>query len=92
MSLIYKPIGIVIGFLSGMIVARPVFNQVWGIIDEEEPPVATTRDTPWQKLLLAAAVQGMVYKVVRVFVDRGLAKGFSYLTGTWPGEKRPDKT
>jgi hypothetical protein len=91
MTLLYKPIGIVLGILSGIVVARPIFNQVWGIIDEEEPPEPTTRDTRWQKLMLAAAVQGMVYRIVRVFVDRQLAKGFSFLTGKWPGEKKPDK-
>ena len=92
MRLIYKPIGIILGVLSGVIVARPVFNQVWGAFADEEPPTATTRDIRWPKLLLAAAVQGMVFRVVRVLVDRGLAKGWASLTGVWPGEKRPERT
>ena len=92
MRLIYKPFGIVLGVLSGIVVARPVFNQVWGAFADEEPPDATTRDIHWAKLLLAAAVQGMVFRVVRVLVDRGLAKVWAGLTGTWPGEKRPART
>ena len=92
MRLIYKPIGIVLGVLSGIVVARPVFNQVWGAFADEEPPTATTRDINWSRLLLAAAVQGMVFRVVRVLVDRGLANVWAGLTGTWPGEKRPART
>jgi len=41
-------------------------------------------------VLGAAALQGVVFKTTRVFVDRYGAVGWSYLTGTWPGEKRPD--
>jgi hypothetical protein len=32
----------------------------------------------------------MIFKTVRVVVDRYGAVGWSYLTGAWPGEKRPD--
>ena len=41
-------------------------------------------------MIAAAAVQGVIFKVVRVIVDRYGAIGWRYLTGTWPGEKRPD--
>ena len=59
-------------------------------IDEEDPPKATTQETSWGKLLSAAAVQGVIFKMTRVVVDRYGAVGFNYLTGVWPGEKRPD--
>jgi hypothetical protein len=32
----------------------------------------------------------MIFKTVRVVVDRYGAVGWSYLTGSWPGEKHPD--
>ena len=38
----------------------------------------------------AAALQGVIFKVTRVVVDRYGAIGWRYLTGFWPGEKRPD--
>ena len=41
-------------------------------------------------MLAAAAVQGVIFRTVRVTVDRYGAIGWRYLTGTWPGEKRPD--
>ena len=88
-KLIYKPFGIVMGLLSGL-VAKKIFEAIWGVFDKEEPPKPTTRDANWPKVLMAAAVQGMVFKIVRAFVDRGGAKGFAYLTGTWPGDVKQE--
>jgi hypothetical protein len=89
MSLIYKPIGIFLGLAAGLLGKR-VFNVVWSKIDEEDPPKATTQETTWPKLLAASAVQGVIFKTTRVAVDRYGAKGWYYLTGSWPGEKKPD--
>ncbi len=91
MKVIYRPFGIVMGILSG-IVAKKIFGAIWGIFDKEEPPKATTQETTWPRVLAAAAVQGMTFKVVRAAVDRSGAKGFNWLTGIWPGEKRPEKS
>ena len=63
---------------------------VWTKIDDEDPPKGTTQDAPWVKILAAAALQGMIFKTTRVVVDRYGAVGWNYLTGSWPGEKRPD--
>jgi hypothetical protein len=89
MGLIYKPFGILLGILAGLLGKR-VFNFAWTKIDDEDPPKATTEETSWAKLLSAAAVQGVIFRAVRVVVDRYGAIGWRYLTGTWPGEKRPD--
>ena len=89
MGLIYKPFGIALGVVAALLGKR-VFNFAWTKIDDQEPPEATTEDTTWARLLGAAAFQGVIFKVVRVVVDRYGAIGWSYLTGVWPGEKRPD--
>ena len=89
MGLIYKPIGIVLGLVAGLLGKR-VFDFVWTKIDDEDPPKPTTELTSWRKLLGAAAVQGIIFRTVRVTVDRYGALGWHYLTGIWPGEKRPD--
>ena len=89
MKLLYRPIGIVLGLISGML-AKTVFNVIWARIDDEEAPKATIEGSGWAKVLLAAAVQGAVFQTVRAAVNRGGAKGFQYLTGVWPGEQRPD--
>jgi hypothetical protein len=88
-KLIYKPLGLVLGILAGL-VGRRIFDFVWSKIDDEDPPKGTTMQTTWPKLLSAAAVQGVIFKVVRVVVDRYAARGWHYLTGVWPGEKKPD--
>jgi hypothetical protein len=88
-KLIYKPIGIVLGVLAGLL-GRRIFTFAWSRIDDEDPPKPTTEIAPWSKVLAAAALQGMIYRVTRVVVDREAAKGWSYLTGVWPGERRPD--
>ena len=88
-SLIYKPFGIILGVLAGLLGKR-VFDFVWSKIDDEDPPKPTTQETTWAKLLTVAALQGMIYKLVRVTVDRYGARGWYYLTGSWPGEERPD--
>lgn len=89
MRLIYKPIGLVLSIVAAM-VGKRLFNFAWEKIDDEDPPKGTTEQAAWPKILAAAALQGVIFKTVRVAVDRWGAIGWSYLTGTWPGEKRPD--
>jgi hypothetical protein len=88
-KLLYKPVGIVLGLVAGFI-SRKLFDRLWALIDREDPPKATTRETTWPKVLAAAAVEGLTFKVTRAAVDRAGAQGFASLTGAWPGEKRPD--
>jgi hypothetical protein len=88
-KLIYKPLGIVFGILAGVL-GRAVFGKIWGMIDDEEPPESTTLETSWPKVLLAAALQGLIFRTVKVAVERAGAKGWTHLTGVWPGETRPD--
>ena len=89
MKLIYRPFGIIFGILAGL-VSKRIFNFIWSRFDDEEAPKATTRDASLPKVLGAAAVQGMVFKSTRAAVDRYGARGFEYLTGTWPGPKEQE--
>ena len=89
MKAAYKPIGLILGILSGL-VAKRIFDFVWTKIDDEDPPKGTTQYAPWAKVFAAAALQGVIFKSTRVVVDRYAAAGWNYLTGAWPGEKRPD--
>jgi hypothetical protein len=86
-KLLYKPVGIVLGLVAGFI-SRKLFDRLWALIDREDPPKPTTRETTWPKVLAAAAVEGVTFKVTRAAVDRAGASGFAALTGAWPGEKR----
>ena len=89
MGLIYKPFGLILGVLAGLLGKR-IFDFAWEKIDNEDPPKATTEEAPWVKVLGAAALQGVIFRTVRVVVNRYGAIGWTYLTGVWPGEKRPD--
>jgi hypothetical protein len=89
-KILYKPFGIILGLIAGLI-GRQLFNVVWSKIDEEEPPEATTEQAPWPKVILASALQGAIFSAVRATVNRAGANGFAHLTGIWPGERRPDR-
>lgn len=89
MTLIYKPIGLILGILGG-IAGRQVFNQIWQRLDHEEPPEATTRDESLKRVFTAVVLQGMIFAVVKAVIQRGGARAWKHFLGVWPGEKRPD--
>jgi hypothetical protein len=88
-KLIYKPFAVILGLFAGFL-SRKLFDQVWGLIDKEEPPKPNTELATWPKVLAAAAVEGVTFRVTRAAVERAGAKGFAGLTGYWPGEKEPE--
>jgi hypothetical protein len=90
MKLLFIPISIGGGLVGGQI-AKKLFDQVWGVIDTEEPPKPTHRQATWPKVLAAAAVEGAVFKATKAAIDHGSRKAFANATGTWPGEERPEK-
>ncbi|MCA2207459.1 DUF4235 domain-containing protein [Nocardia rosealba] len=84
MKTLYKPLGMVVGVVGG-IAASAVFNRVWGAVaDGGDPPTSTTRNATWREVLLAAALQGAIFGLVKAAVDRAGATGYKSLTGTWP--------
>ena len=89
MKLLFLPVSVVGGLIAGF-VGKKVFDQVWGLIDEEEPPDSKHLEISWGKLLVAAAVQGAIFRAVKEATDHGTRRAFMNLTGTWPGEERPD--
>jgi Protein of unknown function (DUF4235) len=91
MKLFYKPFGIVFGILAGML-SKKLFEAAWGIFDKEEPPKPTTEQTTWPKVIGAAVVEGVTFKVTRAAVDRVGAQGFAAVTGFWPGPKKTEKS
>ncbi len=89
MKLLYKIFSIPLGIVAGQL-AKKLFEQIWGLIDDREPPRANHEEAQWPKVLGAAAVQGTTFFVTRAAVQRAGAKGFAHLTGVWPGDKRPE--
>jgi hypothetical protein len=88
-KVIFVPFSIVGSILAGL-VGKKLFEQVWGLIDEEEPPGPKHRETSWLKLIAAMALEGAIFRAVRGAFDHGARSSFARLTGTWPGEQRPE--
>ena len=85
-KLAYRPIGLISGMAGGL-VAGMIFKQVWKrISDEDETPDPLAESSyGWREILLASAIQGMIYAVVKASIDRAGARGFQRVTGAWPG-------
>ncbi|MDJ0466282.1 DUF4235 domain-containing protein [Streptomyces sp. H27-C3] len=81
----YKPVGLALGAVSGML-AGAAFKQAWKMIGhDDDAPDATDEDRTWQEILLAAALQGAIFAIVKATVDRAGATTVRHVTGTWPG-------
>ncbi|SDJ47603.1 Protein of unknown function [Frankineae bacterium MT45] len=84
MKLLYKPLGMLIGIVSGML-ATAVFERLWRLTTGgHEKPDATDPDSTWAEIALAAAMQGAVFAGVKAITKRAGAKGYAKATGTWP--------
>lgn len=85
-KLAYRPVGIVASVAAGAI-ASAVFKQIWKrVADEEDAPNAMQSEYGLGQVLLAAALQGAIFALIKALIDRGGAKGFQRLTGSWPGD------
>ena len=89
MKLVFTPFSIALGLAAG-IVGRKIFEKLWGLVDEEDPPDAQHRDVPYIKLIAALLVEGAIFRLVRGLADHGSRHGFARLTGSWPGDERPE--
>lgn len=85
-KLLYKPLGMLIGVLGGL-VAGALFKRVWRLVrHEEKPPEATQAGRSWAEVLAAATLEGAIYALVKSALERAGAVGFEKATGSWPGE------
>jgi hypothetical protein len=84
-KLLYKPVGLLVGAGAG-VVAGFVFKKVWQVASgQDDAPDALDQDRDWIEILVAAALQGAIFAVVKAVLDRGSAAGVRRLTGAWPG-------
>ncbi len=84
-KLMYKPFSILAGVLGG-ILAGVIFKQIWkAVAHEAEAPDSTDVAKGWPEVLIAAALHGAIFALVKAAVDRGAAEATLKLTGIWPG-------
>ena len=89
MKFLFLPFSILSGLIAGLL-GKKLFNTIWGVIDEEEPPDSRHLEISWGKLIIAAAVQGAIFRAVKEAIDHGSRRAFMRVTGSWPGPERPE--
>jgi hypothetical protein len=88
-KLLFIPFSVVGGLIAGFI-GKQLFDQLWGLIDDQEPPQPEHRDASLVKTVTAAALEGAVFRGTRAAVDHQMRRVFAALTGAWPGEEAPE--
>lgn len=84
--LVYRPVGLALGIAGGLL-AGAIFKQVWRrVSDQDDAPDPLQSEYDWREVLIAAAIQGAIFAVIKAAVDRGGARTFQRVTGEWPGD------
>ena len=82
LSIVLLP-GIILSGILGQKVAALVWKQVTG----SPPPDTADEHIRWPQLVPAAVIEGTVYQVSRMLLDRGVRMAVARSTGSWPGER-----
>ncbi|MCW2938902.1 MAG: hypothetical protein JWN00_1887 [Actinomycetia bacterium] len=83
-KILYKPLSLVFSVLGGLLAGR-VFTQLWkAAAGEQAAPQATDESRTWREVLIAAALHGAVFGLVKAAVDRAGTQGVRKATGHWP--------
>jgi hypothetical protein len=90
-KILFIPVSIIAGLIAGL-VGKKVFEGVWGLVDDQEPPDAEDREIEMPKLVASLAVQGATFAIARGLTDHFARRSFYKATGAWPGEERPEPT
>jgi Protein of unknown function (DUF4235) len=81
-KLAYKPVGMFLGLVGGLLAGK-VFGIVWKkISNEDETPQPLSDDYSTREVLLAATLQGAIFGLIKTAVDRFGMKGARRLLGT----------
>ncbi|GIH92332.1 DUF4235 domain-containing protein [Planobispora siamensis] len=69
------------GMLGGVI-AGAIFKQVWKFASgKDDAPQANSEEYGWGEVLLASAIQGAIFGVVKAAIDRSTARSIHRATG-----------
>src|SRR6476619_7842141 len=82
------------GSLIGGLIAGTIFKQVWKRAapgDKPDPSKPLETEYPFTEILVAAAIQGAIFSVVKTIIDRQGARLFEKRSGEWPGKLSGDE-
>jgi len=86
-KLMYKALAMVASVMASML-AGAIFKKLWKLTPgPDEAPEATDRRRGWGEILLAAALQGAIFALIKAAFDRAAAEGVRQVTGDWPGDE-----
>lgn len=89
MKFAFVPFSIALALVAGQL-SKKLFDAIWALFDDEEAPQPKHREVPLIKTATALVVEGAVFRLVRGLTDHGARRAFAGVTGSWPGEERPD--
>ena len=90
MKIVFTPVSVVLGLIAG-IIGQKIFEKLWSVVDDQEPPSPEHREFSWPKLLAALLIEGAIFRLVKGITDHGARRAFAKATGTWPGEEAPEQ-
>lgn len=90
MKIVFTPVSVVLGLIAG-IIGQKIFEKLWSVVDDQEPPSPEHREFSWPKLVAALLVEGAIFRLVKGITDHGARRAFAKATGTWPGEEAPEQ-
>ena len=90
-KLLFAPIGLVAGLIAGQL-AKKLFDFLWSRVSDEEAPEPEHRQASLLQLTAALVAEGAIFRLAKGLVDRATRRGFQRMTGSWPGEERPEAT
>ena len=68
------------------IVGKKIATALWQRVTGEMPPDTAQEHVGWLQLLPAAVVEGTLWQLSRMVLDRSLRRSVAVATGVWPGE------
>ena len=87
--LLFTPFSIAAGLLAGFL-GKKMFEQIWVVVDKQEPPEPEHRDISVMKMVMALAIEGAIFRAVRGALDHYARRFFARTTGSWPGKEEPE--